>query len=105
MLHQGIYAVRFTRADGTIHDGVASFGRRPTVDAQGAPLLETYVFGLDEEFYGETCTVSICAFLRGEEKFDSLDALTVQMKADEEVARSILAAMEPLGDLDRKLTF
>ena len=37
----GIYAVRFRRADGTLHDGVASFGRRPTVDEDGAPLLET----------------------------------------------------------------
>ena len=41
-LKEGIYAVRFRRADGTLHDGVASFGRRPTVDDNGAPLLETY---------------------------------------------------------------
>jgi riboflavin kinase/FMN adenylyltransferase len=30
-LEPGIYAVRFRRTNGTIHDGVASFGRRPTV--------------------------------------------------------------------------
>lgn len=104
-LRHGIYAVRFFRPDGSAYDGVASFGRRPTVDENGVALLETYVFGLDQEIYGETCTVAVCAILRGEEKFDSLEALTVQMKKDEAEARAILAALEPLGDLDRKLTF
>ncbi|MFZ2099427.1 MAG: bifunctional riboflavin kinase/FAD synthetase [Oricola sp.] len=104
-LAHGIYAVRFIRADGSVHDGVASFGRRPTVDEDGVALLETYVFGLDEEIYGETCRVAICAFLRGEEKFDSLDALAAQMKHDEDRARAILAELEPLSELDRKLTF
>jgi riboflavin kinase/FMN adenylyltransferase len=38
----GIYAVRFRRPM-AFHDGVASFGRRPTVDQDGAALLlETY---------------------------------------------------------------
>ncbi|WP_193177086.1 bifunctional riboflavin kinase/FAD synthetase [Oricola nitratireducens] len=104
-LRHGIYAVRFFRPDGASYDGVASFGRRPTVDENGVALLETYVFGLDQEIYGETCTVAVCAFLRGEEKFDSLEALTVQMKKDEAEARAILSALEPLGHLDRKLTF
>jgi riboflavin kinase/FMN adenylyltransferase len=105
VLRHGIYAVRFVRADGSVHDGVASFGRRPTVDEDGVALLETYVFGLDEEIYGETCTVAVCAFLRGEEKFDSLQALSEQMKADEDEARAILTILRPLSDLDRKLTF
>ena len=43
-LRPGIYAVRLRRADGTLCDGVASFGHRPTVDEDGAALLETYVF-------------------------------------------------------------
>lgn len=105
VLRHGIYAVRFIRADGTIHDGVASFGRRPTVDEDGVALLETYVFGLDEEIYGETCTVAICAFLRGEEKFESLEALTEQMQRDEARARVILGELEPLDRLDAALTF
>ncbi|QKV19214.1 bifunctional riboflavin kinase/FAD synthetase [Oricola thermophila] len=105
MLRHGIYAVRFIRADGSIHDGVASFGRRPTVDEDGAALLETHVFGFDEEIYGETCTVALCAFLRDEEKFDTLEALTEQMRRDAEEARAILSALQPLSGLDRELTF
>jgi riboflavin kinase / FMN adenylyltransferase len=104
-LRHGIYAVRFFREDGTGHDGVASFGRRPTVDTDGAPLLETHLFDHSGDFYGESCTVAFCAFLRGEEKFDSLDALTAQMRQDEAQARETLGRSEPLTELDRTLTF
>jgi len=104
-LKYGIYAVRLRRADGSLHDGVASFGRRPTVDEDGAPLLETFVFDHSGDFYGETCQVSLFGYLRGEVKFDGLDALVVQMKRDEEEARTLLAGVRPLGELDAKVAF
>ena len=104
-LRHGIYAVRLRRADGTLHDGVASFGRRPTVDEDGAPLLETFVFDFSDELYGETCSVSLFGFLRGEEKFDGLDALVAQMKHDEAEARALLAGVRPLSKLDAAITF
>ncbi|MCF3641466.1 bifunctional riboflavin kinase/FAD synthetase [Rhizobium sp. TRM95111] len=104
-LRNGIYAVRFRRADGTLHDGVASFGRRPTVDADGAPLLETFVFDFSGDLYGETCSVSFFGHLRDELKFDGLDALVVQMKRDEEEARALLAGVRPFGVIDRAVCF
>lgn len=104
-LKHGIYAVRLRRADGSLHDGVASFGRRPTVDRDGEPLLETFVFDVSDEFYGETCQVSFFGFLRGEEKFDSLNALVTQMKHDEAQARALLAGVRPLSALDAAVTF
>lgn len=104
-LAHGIYAVRFRRADGTLYDGVASFGRRPTVAENGAPLLETYLFGFDGDLYGEICAVSLFGYLRGEEKFDGLDALVAQMKRDEEEARALLSGVRPLSALDLKVAF
>jgi riboflavin kinase/FMN adenylyltransferase len=104
-LKHGIYAVRLRRADGSLHDGVASFGRRPTVDENGAPLLETFVFDHSGDFYGETCQVSLFGYLRGEVKFDGLDALVVQMKRDDEEARALLAGVRPLSELDAKVAF
>ncbi|RLQ87270.1 bifunctional riboflavin kinase/FAD synthetase [Notoacmeibacter ruber] len=101
----GIYAVRFRRADGTLHNGVASFGRRPTVTEKGAPLLETFLFGFSGDLYGETCSVSLFSWLRGEEKFDGLDPLIAQMKRDEEEARAVLAGVQPLGPLDLPVSF
>ena len=104
-LRHGIYAVRLRRADGSLHDGVASFGRRPTVDVDGAPLLETFVFDFSGDLYGETCAVSFFGFLRGEEKFDGLDALVAQMRRDEAEARALLAGVSPLSALDARISF
>ena len=104
-LAHGIYAVRFTRADGAVHDGVASFGRRPTVDSDGSALLETYLFDYAGDLYGETCTVSLFGFLRGEEKFDGLDPLVAQMKRDEAEARALLSGVRPLSPLDAAIAF
>ena len=104
-LKEGIYGVRFRSADGTLHDGVASFGRRPTVDDNGAPLLETFVFDFSGDLYGETCEVSFFGFLRTEVKFDGLDALVAQMKRDEAEARALLAGVRPLSELDSAIAF
>lgn len=103
-LAHGIYAVRFRRADGSLHDGVASFGRRPTFD-NGAPLLETFLFDFSGDLYGETVVVSLFDFLRGEEAFDSVDALVEQMDRDSIEARKKLAAASPLSHLDERLSF
>lgn len=104
-LREGIYAVRFRRADGRLHDGVASFGRRPTVDDDGAPLLETFVFDFSGDLYGEICQVSFFGYLRSEFKFDGLDALVAQMKRDEAEARALLAGVKPLSQLDAAMAF
>ena len=105
-LKPGIYAVRFRRADGMVHDGVASFGRRPTVAEDGAALLlETFLFDFSGDLYGETCTVSFVSRLRGEEKFEDLDQLVAQMKMDEAEARAVLGSLQPLSPLDRTMTF
>lgn len=104
-LKEGIYAVRFRRADGTVHDGVASFGRRPTVDDNGAPLLETFVFDFSGDLYGEIARVSFFGYLRGEVKFEGLDPLVAQMRRDEAEARALLSGVRPLSELDRAFAF
>ena len=104
-LKPGIYAVRLRRADGSLHDGVASFGHRPTVIDNGAALLETYIFDFSGDLYGETCMVSFFGHLRDELKFDGLDPLVAQIRRDEEEARALLSGVTPLGELDAKISF
>ena len=104
-LEHGIYAVRLRRADGSLHDGVASFGRRPTVEENGTVLLETFVFDFSGDLYGEACTVSFFGFLRPELKFDGLDPLVQQMRRDAEEARALLSGVQPLGEVDLALGF
>lgn len=104
-LRNGIYAVRFRRPDGSLFDGVASYGRRPTVDTDGAPLLETFLFDFSGDLYGEISAVSFFGHLRDELKFDGLDPLVVQMKRDEEEARALLSGVKPLGPIDQLICF
>ncbi|KAB0682607.1 bifunctional riboflavin kinase/FAD synthetase [Aureimonas leprariae] len=104
LLAHGIYAVRLRRSDGTLLGGVASYGRRPTFD-NGAALFETFLFDFAGDLYGETCDVALFAWLRGEEKFDRVEALIRQMDRDAEEARAALAGAQPLSPLDRLLSF
>lgn len=88
-LAHGIYAVRIA-IDGVVRDAVASYGRRPTFD-DGAPLLEVFVFDFSGSLYDKTVDVEFCAWIRGEEKFDGIDALIAQMDRDSAAARRALA--------------
>lgn len=104
-LKPGIYAVRFREANGTLHDGVASFGHRPTVTDNGSALLETFVFDFSGDLYGQICSVSFFGHLRDELKFYGLEPLVVQMKQDEQEARAVLAGVSPLSEMDAKIAF
>ena len=95
-LRHGIYAVRMRLADGRILPGVASFGRRPTFD-DGAPLLETHLFGFSGDLYGQTVRVELAAWIRGEERFASAQALVARMDRDSEEARAALAGDDGLA--------
>ena len=90
----GIYAGLFERADGTVHPTAISLGHRPTFydRPQGAPLLECHVLDFAGDLYGEAVRVRFVERLRGEERFDSVDALVAQMARDCDQARSLLLA-------------
>ncbi|SDQ78907.1 bifunctional riboflavin kinase/FAD synthetase [Pseudovibrio sp. Tun.PSC04-5.I4] len=100
-LKLGIYSVQI-KIDGVMHDGVASFGRRPTFD-DGAPLLEVHVFDFKGDLYEKLVSVSFIGYIRSEQKFDGIDALIAQMDKDSEEARAMIASMRPLSGLDMVL--
>ena len=100
-LAHGIYAVRYLRPDGSVSDGVASFGRRPTFGG-GDALFETFLFDFSGDLYGETALISLYGFVRPEKRFDGVPALVAQMEQDSIDARAILARSPPL-DIDRNL--
>ncbi|NIX78029.1 bifunctional riboflavin kinase/FAD synthetase [Microvirga sp. c23x22] len=87
-LMHGIYAVR-ANVGGRLVEGVASFGRRPTFD-NGAPLFETFLFDFSGDLYGQMLDVEFVGFIRGEEKFDSVEALIAQMDKDSAEAKRLL---------------
>jgi riboflavin kinase/FMN adenylyltransferase len=87
----GIYAVRVRLDDGSEHDGVASFGVRPTFE-EGDEFLETFIFDWDGDLYGRTIETALIAYIRPEAKFDSVEALVECMREDEAEGRRLLAA-------------
>ena len=86
----GIFAVQVHGvASGTL-PGVASLGTRPTIGG-GEALLEAHVFDFSGDLYGREIEVEFAAKLREEQRFASLEALTVQMERDAADARRILS--------------
>jgi riboflavin kinase/FMN adenylyltransferase len=89
----GIYAGWYERPDGTVHPAALSLGRRPTFYTdQPYSLLEAYLLGFDGDLYGEQAKVRFVAKLRDEVRFDSVEALVEQMRADVAAARAVLVA-------------
>jgi riboflavin kinase/FMN adenylyltransferase len=85
---EGVYAGVVTRADGSQHAAAVSLGRRPTFYADSYELCEAHLLDFDGDLYGEQVTVVLTHFLRGQERFDGLDALIDQMRADCDAARA-----------------
>jgi riboflavin kinase / FMN adenylyltransferase len=87
----GIYAGWYERPDGSVHPAALSLGRRPTFyPDQPYSLLEAYLLGFEGDLYGELAKVRFVARLRDELRFDSVDALVTQMRADVAAARAVL---------------
>ncbi len=86
----GIYAVRVFLDDGRSFGGACSIGNRPTVEGAGRSI-ETSLFDFDEDIYGREMEVRFLSYLRPELKFDSLDALVVQMAQDVAQARVLVS--------------
>ncbi len=88
----GIYAGWFERADGSVVPTAMSLGHRPTFydRPQGAPLLECHLLDFTGDLYDETVKVRFAERLRGEVRFESVDALIAQMQADVDRTRALL---------------
>ena len=85
---QGVYAVKVTVA-GKEWEGALNIGTRPTFN--GSELrIEVYILDFNEEIYGAEIHVSFIEFIRADKKFDSVDALVVQIADDVAKARLIL---------------
>ncbi|GGB89960.1 riboflavin biosynthesis protein [Novosphingobium endophyticum] len=87
----GVYAVTGRLPDGRIMPGAANLGIRPHFDPP-KELLEPHFFDFSGDLYGQEIEVVFHHFLRGEAKFDSLEALIAQIAADCDKARELLAA-------------
>ncbi len=95
----GIFAVRVRSAalsgEGGAVGGwpaVASLGTRPMVNG-AEPLLEVHLFDYQGDLYRAELEVEFLARLRDEQRFESIEAMVVQMRRDAEAARAALARL------------
>ena len=87
----GVYAVRVSGKclGNKTMDGMMNIGVRPTVDGH-KKVIEVNIFDFNEDIYEETITVMVYDYIRGEVKFNGLDALKAQLNQDVNTAKTIL---------------
>ena len=83
----GVYA-SYVNIGGRDYPAVTDFGLRPTIGTSTV-RSETCILGFSGDLYGSNTEVRLLKFIRGEKKFDSLSALSAQIKSDSESAVKI----------------
>ena len=86
----GIYAARTAEACAAV-----SIGVRPTFGTGRALLVEAYLLDFDGDLYGRTLRIDFLARLRGERRFESLEALVEQMSRDVQRTRELCQRKRP----------
>lgn len=88
----GVYCVRFCQSGSEAwQSGVANYGVKPTVSENQTPSLEVHALDGTELDCGDSIEVEWLRFIRGEEKFDSVEDLKAQIGKDCASARGYLA--------------
>lgn len=85
----GVYASK-TFYNGRFYNSITNVGYNPTFGDNENITVETNLFNFDENLYGRELEVYFIERIRGEKKFDSVEDLKKQIKADIEFARNYL---------------
>jgi len=87
----GVYAVKVKGKclGDTIYNGMMNIGIRPTVDGQ-KKVIEVHILDFDQDIYEQNLTVMVYEYIRGEVKFEGLEALKAQLAKDKITAAAIL---------------
>lgn len=91
-LRAGIYAVTLAVDGEAPMPAVASLGTNPTFVEKGGLILEVHVLDFDGDLYDRHTRTTFVEHLRDEAKFDSVEALIEQIRADIDAARRALKA-------------
>ena len=70
-----------------MYPAVTNIGRRPTFD-DGPPSIETHILDFDADIYGRELKIEVLHRLRGEVKFEGIEALVAQIGRDAADARA-----------------
>ena len=88
----GVYACRYITTDGVVRPAAVNVGVRPTFyESADAAVLEAHLLDFDGDLYDQIAQVQFVSFLRSERRFNGIDELQAQLKADIVDAREILS--------------
>lgn len=85
----GVYAV-WVEINNKKYKGALSIGYRPTVTSSGELRTEVFILDFNEDIYGKDIKIIFKDFVRGDEKFDSLEQLKNKIKEDIQKVSAIL---------------
>ena len=87
----GVYATKVILENEKSYVAVTNVGVRPTVSEDNRVSVESHLLDYEGNLYGRQARVEFYDFIRGEQKFDSFEALSAQIKRDAETARRYFA--------------
>jgi riboflavin kinase/FMN adenylyltransferase len=85
----GVYACRATVASGGTYAAATNIGVRPMFETGRGELIEAYLLDFSDDIYDQPLRLEFLKRLRGEKRFESIDALVEQMGRDVDEARAI----------------
>lgn len=89
-LATGVYAADVD-IDGITYRAIVNIGRRPTVDNAGAAItIEAHILDFSGDLYGRNIALRFLRYMRAERRFDSVDDLASQLRADASAARRLI---------------
>ena len=90
----GVYACH-AEVDGAAHIAAVNVGVRPTFKTGRGLLVEAFLLDFDGDIYGRELRLHFLERLRGERRFDTVEALVEQMDRDVAETRRIAPATLP----------
>lgn len=87
----GVYAVLAHLGDKKYY-GVLNHGMKPTFYAEDIiPVMEAHLFDFSEDIYGEKIRIEFVSFIRSEKRFNGIQELIEQIKADADHVKQLFA--------------
>ena len=68
--------------EGVSYKSATSIGLNPTVENIDIPKIETYILDFNEEIYGREVTLKFHHYIRGEEKYNTIEELKSAIEKD-----------------------
>ncbi len=85
----GVYA-SYVDYEGKEYKSMTYIGKKPTVNNEETENIEVHLFDFNGDLYDKEIKVRFVKKIRGEQKFESLDALKKQIQIDEKTIKEIL---------------